>query len=160
MPSEPAGGRQHADSAGQSSANRSTSGLLGSAVLFWWGLVYGRYGRAAYGASPLYVFTTMVHTGVLGAVFTLSQTPFYRVYVDRASAAGIDATTDQQLAGLYMWVPAGLILTAFGLAPFVAWLAESERRRNMAFGVPERRGPAPAGSANVPLNPSATEIRS
>ena len=102
--------------------------FVGTAVLFWWGLVHGRYGRAAYGASALYVFTTMVHTGVLGAVFTLSQTPFYRIYADRAVAAGIDAAADQQLAGLYMWVPAGLILTVFGLALFVAWLAEAERR--------------------------------
>jgi cytochrome c oxidase assembly factor CtaG len=103
--------------------------FVATSVLFWWGLVYGRYGRAAYGASALYVFTTMVHTGVLGAMFALSQTPFYRVYQDRAAAAGVDAVTDQQLAGLYMWVPAGLILTVFGLALFVAWLAEAERRQ-------------------------------
>ena len=103
--------------------------FVATSVLFWWGLVYGRYGRAAYGASALYVFTTMVHTGVLGAMFALSQAPFYRVYQDRAAAAGVDAVTDQQLAGLYMWVPAGLILTVFGLALFVAWLAEAERRQ-------------------------------
>src|SRR5690606_11862262 len=46
--------------------------FVGTAVLFWWGLVYGRYGRAAYGASVLFVFTTMVHTGLLGALFVLS----------------------------------------------------------------------------------------
>ena len=108
--------------------------FVGTAVLFWWGLVYGRYGRAAYGASALYVFTTMVHTGVLGAVFTLSQTPFYRVYQERSAAAGVDAAADQQLAGLYMWVPAGLILTAFGLALFVAWMAEAERRQSLTSG--------------------------
>ena len=102
--------------------------FVGTAVLFWWGLVYGRYGRAAYGASALFVFTTMVHTGVLGAFFALSSRPFYAVYQERAPLAGVDATTDQQLAGLYMWIPAGLILTALGLALLVAWLAESERR--------------------------------
>jgi len=102
--------------------------FVGTAALFWWGLVYGRYGRAAYGASALFVFTTMVHTGVLGAYFALSSRPFYGVYQDRAAVAGVDATIDQQLAGLYMWIPAGLILTAFGLSLLVAWLAESERR--------------------------------
>jgi cytochrome c oxidase assembly factor CtaG len=35
---------------------------------------------------------------------------------------------DQQLAGLYMWIPAGLVLTLFGLALLVAWLSEAERR--------------------------------
>ena len=102
--------------------------FVGSAVLFWWGLVYGRYGRAAYGASVLYVFTTMVHTGVLGAAFALSTAPFYAIYQERASAAGVDPVLDQQLAGLYMWIPAGVVLMISGLALLVAWLAEAERR--------------------------------
>jgi putative membrane protein len=99
-----------------------------TAVCFWWGLVYGRYGRAAYGASALYVFTTMVHTGLLGALFALSTGPLYAVYRDRALLARVDAVADQQLAGLYMWIPAGIILTILGLALVVAWIAESERR--------------------------------
>jgi putative membrane protein len=102
--------------------------LVGTAVLFWWGLVYGRYGRAAYGASALYVFTTMTHTGVLGAMFALSTSPFYHVYADRAAALGVDAARDQQLAGLVMWIPAGIVLMVFGLALIVAWVAESDRR--------------------------------
>ena len=99
-----------------------------TAVLFWWGLVYGRYGRAAYGASVLYVFTTMLHTGLLGALFAFSVTPFYDVYRERAALSGADAVSDQQLAGLYMWIPAGVVLTAFGLALLVAWISEAERR--------------------------------
>ena len=102
--------------------------FVGSAALFWWGLVYGRYGRAGYGAAVLYVFSTLVHTGVLGALFTLSRTPFYPVYVQRASAANVDPVADQQLAGLVMWIPAGVVLTCLGLALFTAWLAASERR--------------------------------
>ena len=102
--------------------------FVGTAVLFWWGLVYGRYGRAAYGASALFVFTTMVHTGILGALFALSTSPYYQVYRDRLAASGRDPVTDQQLAGLYMWVPSGIILTVFGLALIVAWLSEAERR--------------------------------
>lgn len=102
--------------------------FVASAVLFWWGLVYGRYGRAAYGASMLYVFTTMMHTGLLGALFALSGTPFYPLYEERALAAGIDPVRDQQLAGLYMWVPGSLVLMLFGLALTLAWLSEAERR--------------------------------
>jgi putative membrane protein len=102
--------------------------FVATAVFFWWGLVYGRYGRAAYGAAVLYVFTTAVHTGILGALFSLSRAPYYALYAERAAAAGIDPVADQQLAGLYMWIPAGLILTVFGLGLFVAWLSEAERR--------------------------------
>jgi putative membrane protein len=102
--------------------------FLGTAVLFWWGLVYGRYGRVAYGASVLYVFTTMVHTGILGAVLALSTSPLMPVYRDRAAAAGIDAVVDQQLAGLIMWIPAGVILTLSGLILISAWIQASEHR--------------------------------
>jgi putative membrane protein len=98
--------------------------FVGTAVLFWSGLVYGRYGRAGYGASVFFVFTTLVHTGLLGAVFTLAPTPFYAVYAERAP----DAVADQQIAGLVMWVPAGLVLTLTGIALFAAWLGDAERR--------------------------------
>ena len=102
--------------------------FVGTAVLFWWGLIYGRYGRAAYGASALFVFVTMVHTGALGALFAFSTSPYYSLYRDRASATGIDAVADQQLAGLYMWIPSGIVLTVFALALMLAWLSESDRR--------------------------------
>ena len=80
------------------------------------------------GASVLYVFTTMVHTGVLGAAFALSTRPFYSPCQERAALAGVDPVTDQQLAGLFMWIPAGVVLMVCGLALLVAWLAEAERR--------------------------------
>lgn len=102
--------------------------FVGSAVCFWWGLVYGRYGRAGYGAAAFYVFVTSIHTGILGAIFTLSRSPYYAIYASRTPAAGADAAGDQQLAGLYMWIPAGMILTLAGLGLLVAWLAESDRR--------------------------------
>jgi putative membrane protein len=102
--------------------------FMGTAVLFWWGLVYGRYGRVGYGVSVLFVFSTLVHSGILGAIFTLSRAPFYRVYTERASSAGVDPVADQQLAGLIMWIPAGIVLTCFGLALFTAWLGASQSR--------------------------------
>jgi putative membrane protein len=49
--------------------------FVGTSLLFWQGLVYGRYGRAGYGAAVFFVFTTAVHTGILGALFALSRTP-------------------------------------------------------------------------------------
>jgi putative membrane protein len=104
--------------------------FVGSSLLFWWGLIYGRYGRAGYGASVFYVFTTVVHTGLLGAVFALTPTVLYPVYADRS----LDPVADQQLAGLVMWVPAGLVLTVTGIALFAAWLGEAERRGRAASG--------------------------
>jgi len=102
--------------------------FVGTAALFWWGMLYGRYGRAGYGAAVFYVFLTVVHTGILGAMVTFAPTPLYAIYVAPAAAHGIDPLVDQQRAGLLMWIPAGLVMTLLGLALFAAWLGEAERR--------------------------------
>jgi putative membrane protein len=102
--------------------------FLGTAGLFWWTLIHGRFGRMGYGAGVLYVFVTSIHSGALGALLTFSPNIWYPIYQQTTAAWGLDAIEDQQLAGLIMWVPAGLILVVLGLALFSAWLAEAERR--------------------------------
>lgn len=99
-----------------------------TAGLFWWALAHGRYGRAGYGVAALYVFATALHTGLLGAMVTLGRTVWYPTYATRAPELGMTALEDQQLAGLIMWVPAGVLFTVLGLALIAAWLGESERK--------------------------------
>jgi putative membrane protein len=101
--------------------------FFGSAALFWWGIANGRYRRAGYGLAVVYVFATAVHSGVLGALMTLSPRVWYPPYLINHSS-GITPLEDQQLAGLLMWVPAGVILAGAGLVLFAAWLRESDRR--------------------------------
>jgi cytochrome c oxidase assembly factor CtaG len=74
------------------------------------------------------VFLTAVHTGALGALFTVSPGIWYPDYQQQANVWHIDALADQQLAGLIMWIPASVIFIVLGLALFAAWLGESERR--------------------------------
>jgi putative membrane protein len=102
--------------------------FLLTAALFWWGMVHGRYGRAGYGAAVAYVFLTAVHSTVLGALLTVAPSVWYRSYEGTAAGRQLDALADQQLAGLVMWVPSGVIFIIGGLALFAAWLGESERR--------------------------------
>ena len=104
--------------------------FTGTACLFWWGLTRGRYGRLGYGAAVFYVFATAMHSGGLGALITFATAPLYPLYVERAGH-GVDPLVDQQLAGLLMWIPAGIVLTIFGLALLSAWLGESERRAKL-----------------------------
>lgn len=96
-----------------------------TAVFFWWAVVHGRYGRAGYGVSVMAVFVTLAHTGLLAAIITLAPDPLYRTYV---RLLGERALSDQQVAGLVMWVPAGALLAVVGLALFAAWLGEPSRR--------------------------------
>jgi cytochrome c2 len=74
------------------------------------------------------VFLTAVHSGTLGALLTLAPDPWYVTYVRQAHAWGMDPLDDQQLAGILMWIPAGVVFIVFGLALIAAWLGESERR--------------------------------
>jgi cytochrome c oxidase assembly factor CtaG len=100
--------------------------FLGSALLFWWSLFYA-HGEARYGASVLYVFTTAVHTSILGALLTFSSGVWYPAYLRTTSAWGLTPLEDQQTGGLIMWIPAGLAYVAAGLTLVAGWLRESER---------------------------------
>jgi putative membrane protein len=95
-----------------------------SALLFWWSLLYAR-GRAGYGLGVLYIFTTAVHTSILGALLTFAPSVWYPAYAPRTRAWGLSPLEDQQIGGLIMWVPAGVVYLAAGLALFAAWLRES-----------------------------------
>lgn len=100
-------------------------GFFGTAALFWWALIHGRYGRAGYGAGVLYVFATAMHSQILGALLTFGTNVWYPTHAARTGANALD---DQQLAGILMWVPFGILFVVIALALFAAWLGEIERR--------------------------------
>jgi cytochrome c oxidase assembly factor CtaG len=102
--------------------------FFASSALFWWALLHGRFGRLGYGAAVLYVFLTSLHSGVLGALLTFAPRLWYPIYEARTSRWGLSPLEDQQLAGLIMWIPAGVVFIVLGLALFAAWLGEAERR--------------------------------
>jgi putative membrane protein len=101
--------------------------FLFSALLFWW-TALGPVRRDTAGVALASVFTTMLHTGALGALLALASFPWYPDYVSRSAALGRDALEDQQLGGLLMWIPASLAYLAVGLALAARWL-DSPRRQ-------------------------------
>lgn len=113
--------------------------FFASALLFWWALIHGRQGVMGYGAAVLYVFTTSLHSGLLGAVITFSRSVWFPSYLGLTESWGLTPLEDQQLGGLIMWIPASLVYIFSGLALFAGWLRESEaqvirRERAMAKG--------------------------
>jgi putative membrane protein len=99
-----------------------------SALLFWWALIHGRQGALGYGAGVLYMFTTALHSGLLGALITFAAGVWYPAYAHTTQTWGFTPLEDQQLGGLIMWIPAGLVYVVAGLALFAGWLRESETR--------------------------------
>jgi putative membrane protein len=102
--------------------------FLGTALLFWWAVMHGRKRLAGYGLAVLYMFTTALHSGLLGALLTFTRTLWYPAYATTAPAWGLTGIEDQQLGGLIMWIPAGAVYIIAGLAFFAGWLRESDRR--------------------------------
>jgi putative membrane protein len=102
--------------------------FLFSALLFWWAVIHGRRRALGFGLAVLYMFTTALHSGLLGALLTFANSLWYPAYAERTAAWGLTPLQDQQLGGLIMWVPAGLVYIAAGLALFAGWLRESEVR--------------------------------
>jgi putative membrane protein len=99
--------------------------FLATALLFWWSVFDGRR-RNADGASLASLFTTMAHTGALGALLTFAQHPWYATYA-AGSAFGLAALEDQQLGGLIMWAPASLAYLAAALFIASRWLRPPRR---------------------------------
>jgi putative membrane protein len=107
-------------------AAQHTTFLL-TALLFWWSLT-NPAPRFGYGAAIVYVFTTALHTSILGALLTFAPSPWYSPYVATAPLWHLTALEDQQLGGLIMWIPAGTLLIAVGLWLVVKWLNQSQVR--------------------------------
>jgi putative membrane protein len=90
--------------------------LLVSALLFWASLLPRRADRKVMLVAAFSLFTTSMHSTLLGALLTLAPTVWYASYAGAAEPGGLSALEDQQLVGLIMWVPAGLVYLAAALA--------------------------------------------
>lgn len=94
--------------------------FLATSLLFWSAML-GRRGRQAreFGQraiATLCLFATSIVSGALGALMAFSESPWYRGYARMGMAPfGLTPAEDQQIAGLIMWVPGGLVHAAAAL---------------------------------------------
>jgi putative membrane protein len=102
--------------------------FLGTALLFWWALLRGREGRLGRPAAVIYLFTTAMHTSLLGVLLTFSDRLWYPLYDATTAPWGLTSLEDQQLAGVIMWVPAGLTYLVATLVLAASWLREPAPR--------------------------------
>jgi putative membrane protein len=113
--------------------------FLGTGLLFWTvALRAGKGPRLARGADVLFVLTAWLQSGALGALLTFAPAPIYPAYVASSGSLGLDPLRDQQVAGLIMWIPGGVVYLVMAGAMFVSWLRriESDQRRAEARGGP------------------------
>jgi cytochrome c oxidase assembly factor CtaG/cytochrome c551/c552 len=103
-------------------------------ALMFWTLVIEPSGRRRMSFIPtmLYVSAIAVLSGLPGALMILSPVVLFKAHGNAALQWGLTPLEDQQIAGLIMWVPAGI----FFLIPiawlFVKSLQDAERRQAIA----------------------------
>jgi putative membrane protein len=106
---------------------------FGAALWFWTELLGSSDGRL--GGFALATVMTTGQMGLLGALITFAVEPLYPPHASTTYAWGLTPLQDQQLGGVLMWIPAGVIF-AGGLA-----LAFSQMLQR-----PDARSPAQASA--------------
>jgi putative membrane protein len=99
-----------------------------SALLFW-SAMFNRHAPGGRGLAVLCLFATSGIGGALGVLMAFSQSPWYPRYALMGLAPfGLTPVEDQQLAGLLMWIPGGLVHAIAALALLGALLKDSSTR--------------------------------
>jgi putative membrane protein len=91
---------------------------FGAAVLVWHALLE----RRRFGPAALAGVLTAAQMSLLGALLTLAPRPLFDPHALTTAPWDLSPLEDQQLGGLIMWVPGGLLLTAYALGGFGLWL--------------------------------------
>ena len=114
--------------------------FLLTAIAFWALVIATKpRRRLAQPAAILFVFTTALHSGALGALLAFASRPLYPLHAHGARAWGLTPIADQQLAGLVMWVPPGALYVVTMTVLLLGWLKEMERRHpTVAVGLGDR----------------------
>lgn len=99
-----------------------------SALLFWTAML-GRRGAGATSAgkralAAFCLLATSIVTGALGALMAFSDSPWYAGYARFAGTPfGLSPAEDQQVAGLVMWIPGGMVHAVAALLLFRTLIA-------------------------------------
>ncbi|MGF6709138.1 putative membrane protein [Luteibacter sp. W1I16] len=99
-----------------------------TALLFWSSMLDEARMRHHPMAAVVGLFVTALVSGALGALMAFSASPWYVGYVRLGMTPfGLTPVEDQQLAGLLMWIPGGVVHAAAALAIVARLLHGSPR---------------------------------
>ncbi len=112
--------------------------FLAAGVLLWLPIIHAVPPQhpLGYPARIVYLFACMISSSILGAIFTFAPTIAFPFYGDNPLFFGTTPQTDQQLAGLLMWVPGGGIFFIAILVVLGAWLKAEDRKAREQFPPP------------------------
>ncbi len=99
---------------------------FGAALLLWRSILAAW--RQSLEGAAVATLITVLQMGVLGAVITFAAQPLYQPHLHTTLSWGLSPLEDQQLGGVIMWVPAGVLLAIALAAGFAEALVRCEAR--------------------------------
>jgi putative membrane protein len=102
--------------------------MLGTALLAWWPILgpLPQWPRLALPLHSLYYFAMTLPGTAVGAFITFTDPGLYAPYDTAQRIFGIDLATDQQAAGLLMWVAMGTVYLLLITVSFFRWVSREE----------------------------------
>ncbi len=100
-------------------------------VITWWPIfspLEEGLPRLSLGGQILYLFFSGMPAVALGAGLTFSS-PLYAPYIAAPRIWGISVATDQQLGGLIMWIPGGILYIIIMSILFIRWMQKQEAKQ-------------------------------
>ena len=134
--------------------------FLVTSTIFWWPVCapLAEARMPALGAV-VYLLAAALASSGLGIILTFSPPGLYPAYLHPAdpqgllptirSAWGLSPAADQQLGGLLMWVPGGLVYLCAILGTLVRWYREPDAEPSGAVGCTAAPAPGGKGSPRV-----------
>jgi cytochrome c oxidase assembly factor CtaG len=95
-------------------------------VLLWWPVFHPTPRRFSAGAKAGYLFAAFVLASPLGLLLALLPSPIYDFYEEAPRIWGLDALTDQQMAGVLMCVSEAVVFIAAFIWFFARFMAEED----------------------------------
>jgi putative membrane protein len=103
--------------------------FIATALIGWWPvLAPAREFRSQIAIQLVYLLLLPFPMKVIGMFITLSDRVLYPTYAIAPRVWGLDPLLDQQIGGIIMWVPAGLVFWITLAAHFFRWYAEGQKQ--------------------------------
>ena len=99
--------------------------LFGCSLFLWRTLLHE--GLNYSGFALIAGVATTIQMNLLGAVLTLAPRTLFTAHLGTTASWGLTTLEDQQLGGLLMWVPGGIVFTASTITAFGLWLSQVSR---------------------------------